>query len=393
MSYAVLAVPTLLTQYAPSMPWNMYGPFIRALSYGVVLADAYPGIVTGLCVPLLCCSVGLQVFGGGGNEMLHANLSGPAIGFILARLCAAALHMTVVEGSLISGFSVPSKLAAVLLLYSVLRFVVSSMIYPAPFVPYLMAPPPDNVLIQSFAGLDLVMIPGPNKIPLRAAVVRVEPPTDQWLLYIGGNGEIVQHSAECLHQLASGLHVNVLGFNHRGVAGSAGAVYTSSDLMDDAKAVLDYLVTRLGVRPREVIVFGHSIGGGTAAQLVSQHYPDATLVLDRTFSSLGDAACALSPVMRSFPSFIRSVVRGLFGDLEPAKHWQNVRHERKVVYYHRRDQIIRYNACSIATKGSISPSHMIELIGTDRVDPHNSCITYFNPSIAGSIRRLHYEGK
>jgi pimeloyl-ACP methyl ester carboxylesterase len=74
---------------------------------------------------------------------------------------------------------------------------------------------------------------------------------------------------------------------------SAGKAEQAWDLVEDGRACLNYMTTKLGARPEHVLLFGHSIGGAVAAQLRADHSPSGPLVLDRTFSTLGAAGTSV----------------------------------------------------------------------------------------------------
>ena len=228
----------------------------------------------------------------------------------------------------------------------------------------------------------------------------------KWLIYVGGNAEVWEYTAGMAYELAMRSRAsNVVVFNFRGVGLSGGRIKRARDLIQDLHDVINYFLNfnRLHADPanpgrpvgiladdlsvEDFIVFGHSIGGGVAAQVAVRYFPRIGLILDRTFSSLTDAAVG----MVGFPRFITHIViKSAFGDLDTEAVWPScvgsgakivrgstasqdhhddekhrtdghvsslTRHfhhsdrpaGRTVVTFHRQDAIIPYEIASLAT--------------------------------------------
>ena len=109
------------------------------------------------------------------------------------------------------------------------------------------------------------------------------------ILHCHGNGEnIAQVGAFSAKQFSRVLQANVFTFDYRGFGKSEGAP-TEEGVKEDADAALAWLCERDKVQPTDVIIVGHSLGGGLATYLAKKHGCKA-LILQRTFSSLPDAA-------------------------------------------------------------------------------------------------------
>ena len=109
------------------------------------------------------------------------------------------------------------------------------------------------------------------------------------ILHCHGNGEnIAQVGAFTAKKFSKALGANVFIFDYRGFGKSEGAP-TEAGIKQDADAALAWLCERDDVPPADVIIVGHSLGGGLACYLAKKHGCKA-LILQRTFSSLPDAA-------------------------------------------------------------------------------------------------------
>ena len=109
------------------------------------------------------------------------------------------------------------------------------------------------------------------------------------ILHCHGNAEnIAQVGPFTSKQFSRVLQANVFSFDYRGYGKSEGSP-NEAGLQQDADAALAWVCKQDNVKPTEVIIVGHSLGGGVACYLAEKHGCKA-LILQRTFSSLPDAA-------------------------------------------------------------------------------------------------------
>lgn len=107
------------------------------------------------------------------------------------------------------------------------------------------------------------------------------------VLFTHGNaGNISQRmdSIEMFHKLG----YSVLIFDYRGYGRSSGKP-TEPGLHVDTETAWDYLVTKQKVSPKDIVLFGESLGGALAAHLASNHSARA-LVLSSAFLSVPELA-------------------------------------------------------------------------------------------------------
>ena len=168
-------------------------------------------------------------------------------------------------------------LLAVLLLFE------NSLVYPDPGMQGDWQPADvdfEEVMFQSEDGTTICawFLPAPDSVE-----------TPENLLLCHGNGEnVAMSTAHMGDKLRHLLGANVLVFDYRGYGKSGGSSHEAGILLD-AEAAMKWLNEKTGTRPDDVIVAGHSIGGGPACHVASKLGAKA-LVLQRTFSSLTDAA-------------------------------------------------------------------------------------------------------
>ena len=78
--------------------------------------------------------------------------------------------------------------------------------------------------------------------------------------------------------------------------GKSGGEPSEEAIYQDAEAAWNYLTGTRGVPPGQIVILGRSLGGGPAAWLAERHPEAGGLILESTFTSLGDAAANLMPL-------------------------------------------------------------------------------------------------
>ena len=112
-------------------------------------------------------------------------------------------------------------------------------------------------------------------------------PSDPVLLHCHGNGGNISHRLGLLTAL-SRVGLGVFLFDYRGYGLSQG-VASEAGVYEDARAAYRYVVEELGVPPARLVLAGHSLGGVVAANLATQ-VPARALIVESTFTNLGDMA-------------------------------------------------------------------------------------------------------
>jgi fermentation-respiration switch protein FrsA (DUF1100 family) len=119
------------------------------------------------------------------------------------------------------------------------------------------------------------------------------------LLYFHGNGsnngDLTQIAA-ILHQ----LEVSVLLIDYRGYGKSSPVFPNETRVYEDAEAAWQYLTRERQIKPQQIFVYGHSLGGAIAIELATKHPDLAGLITEGTFTSTQDMA-ALMPGIKLFP--------------------------------------------------------------------------------------------
>jgi len=112
------------------------------------------------------------------------------------------------------------------------------------------------------------------------------------ILFFHGNAGNISHRLDSL-RIFNELDLNTLIIDYRGYGSSTGTPSETGTYLD-AEAAWRYLVEEHRFSPREIIIFGRSLGGAVAVHLASQRDP-AALIAESTFTSVPDLAAELYP--------------------------------------------------------------------------------------------------
>jgi uncharacterized protein len=109
------------------------------------------------------------------------------------------------------------------------------------------------------------------------------------LLFLHGNGENI---AANLNQakIFQELGFSVLLMDYRGYGLSEGEFPSETQVYEDAQAAWDYLTQSQKINPKNIIIYGHSLGGAIAINLAVEHPEAAGLIVEGTFTSIKDMA-------------------------------------------------------------------------------------------------------
>jgi fermentation-respiration switch protein FrsA (DUF1100 family) len=124
---------------------------------------------------------------------------------------------------------------------------------------------------------------------------RAKAPTVLWLQENAGN---MSYRLLFVKPLLRVLQCNVLMVMYRGYGSSEGSP-SEAGLRMDATSALEYLRGRDDVDEKNIAVFGRSLGGAVAIDLVSRHQDKVkALIVENTFTSIPDMAAQKFPFLK-----------------------------------------------------------------------------------------------
>jgi uncharacterized protein len=105
------------------------------------------------------------------------------------------------------------------------------------------------------------------------------------LLYLHGNGVNIGANAEHANRFHN-IGLSVLLIDYRGYGQSDGVFPHEQQVYADAEASWQHLTQARQVDPRQILIYGHSLGGAIAINLASQHPEAAGLIVQSSFTAI-----------------------------------------------------------------------------------------------------------
>ncbi|HEY2908936.1 MAG TPA: alpha/beta hydrolase [Gemmataceae bacterium] len=115
------------------------------------------------------------------------------------------------------------------------------------------------------------------------------------VLFLHGNAGNVTLCKDLLALFPERFNASILAFDYRGYGRSEGSP-NESGVLDDARAARRWLAERCGVAESDIVLMGHSLGGGVAVDLAAADGARG-LVLWNTFTSLPDVGKSYLPLL------------------------------------------------------------------------------------------------
>jgi fermentation-respiration switch protein FrsA (DUF1100 family) len=179
------------------------------------------------------------------------------------------------------------------------------------------------------------------------------------ILFLHGNYGNLSYHLFHMEQLAE-LNVNLFIFDYRGYGQSSGKT-TEQGTYLDAQAAWDYLIKQRGTKPQDIIIYGHSMGGGVASYLASK-VQNSALILESTFSTLEKL------VQDSYKLILAKYLLRVKYDSQ--KNLTNY-HGRVLIIHSINDETIPFKHAKALYDAANMPKKLVKLHG-----PHNECIDY-----------------
>jgi uncharacterized protein len=109
------------------------------------------------------------------------------------------------------------------------------------------------------------------------------------LLYLHGSGANIGIDAKHVNRF-SDMGLSVFSFDYRGYGKSEGDFPSEAAVYADAQRAWTYLTQARKIPPKDIFIYGHSLGGAIAIDLATHHPDAAGLIVQSTFTSGVDMA-------------------------------------------------------------------------------------------------------
>jgi pimeloyl-ACP methyl ester carboxylesterase len=136
------------------------------------------------------------------------------------------------------------------------------------------------------------------------------------VLYLHGNSGNISDNIGPVQRFHA-LGLSVLTVDYRGYGRSSGPFPSEARLYEDAAAAYQFLTHEKKVSPHHLVLYGHSLGGAIAIDLACRCPDLAALVVEGSFTSMGDMA-ERSAYHPWFP--VRWILTQQFESLAKARH-------------------------------------------------------------------------
>ncbi|MEZ4273123.1 MAG: alpha/beta hydrolase [Myxococcota bacterium] len=129
-------------------------------------------------------------------------------------------------------------------------------------------------------------------------LIRPPPTADApWVLFFGGNASGLDKNQVVLDRLQQEGPMGLATFAYRGYDGSQGKA-SERKLVADGLAVVKHLEKAYGVKPEQLVIVGHSLGSGIAAQVARKTRGKLRgLVLVSAYSSMANLIDDIVPII------------------------------------------------------------------------------------------------
>lgn len=152
----------------------------------------------------------------------------------------------------------------------------------------------------------------------------------KWIILANGNAELYEFALDDSTRVGEDMQANVLTFNYRGVGESQGYPHKMDDLITDADTCVQYLLSK-GVKEEDIIIRGHSLGGGIATKVASK-YEYINLINTNSYGSISGVAKAHIRVP-IITFIVAKIIQKTGWELNAAKSWEDVSAKKLIVFH------------------------------------------------------------
>jgi hypothetical protein len=166
----------------------------------------------------------------------------------------------------------------------VLVYMEDRLVYPGAFSSETIGMVPDS-------AIETVTYESTGDVTLAGRLL-VRPEPTHVILYFHGNASKANWMDRWVKSVSETFNATVMAAEYRGYADDVPP--TERGLIEDGLAARDYLCTRFGLTPDDIVIYGCSLGGGVASAVASRNGAKA-LILESTFDRMVHVAADRYP--------------------------------------------------------------------------------------------------
>jgi pimeloyl-ACP methyl ester carboxylesterase len=167
-----------------------------------------------------------------------------------------------------------------------------------------------------------INIPTSNNNEKVNALYFKNPHTEKHIVYCHGNAGNIYHNIHMIHRL--GKYASVILFDYRGFGKSDGTP-SEDNIYNDIQSVWNYLVSEKKISPKNIILYGTSLGCAPTSWLASQlcrnknhhHKSPLAIIMESGFSSLKHVT------LDWYPKFLAYLQSQQFNNMAHVKEIKN----------------------------------------------------------------------
>lgn len=192
-------------------------------------------------------------------------------------------------------------------------------------------------------------------------------PDRKTVMFCHGNSGNISHRSYIV-DICQRFNLNLLIFDYRGFGESSG-IPSKRNLRKDGEAAYNFLVKYQNIDPKEIIIWGESLGG-IAAIWTASHFPCNCLILLCTFSGLDDAITyTFNPGVKQSLAAGYSTLASMRYDIMPNRKYIADVQCPVAIMHSKTDDVIPYECAKILYKNISHDQKLLITIGGKHSSP------------------------
>ena len=126
-------------------------------------------------------------------------------------------------------------------------------------------------------NLDIIPLRSTKKITISAWDIKPNN-SDQYILFLHGMAQNVSNYQN-LYKQVNKQNIGIFAVEYRGYGANHPANFSEDKLRHDVEVAYKYLTEKKGIKPENITVIGHSLGGALATNFASKHPDIKSLIL------------------------------------------------------------------------------------------------------------------